>query len=202
MINLGPYFIHEPVVPYQYHIKGTLQLISNQKILQQICVHCYLLWKTFYSGAISSIPSPHQCPPGFISHCPLNSLCVELSIWAFYGVLFQIASARGWGQLHTMLTTAGSLFVDHHARIGTLAQLHTNHTGRQRPSWVTKRQLSWGAVLSLRIIITPLSSTFRRSLSQFVLCHRGPGGWGLGRLAPDSQSGLKIAPKIASFWGY
>ena len=94
------------------------------------------------------------------------------------------------------------LFVDHHARIGTLAQLHTNHTGRQRPSWVTKRQLSWGAVLSLRIIITPLSSTFRRSLSQFVLCHRGPAGWGLGRLAPDSQPGLKIAPKIAGFWGF
>ena len=92
-----------------------------------------------------------------------------------------------------------SLFVDHHARTGTLAQLHTNHTGRQRPSWVTKRQLSWGAVLSLRIIITPLSSTFRRSLSQFVLCHRGPAGWGLGRLAPDSQPGLKIAPKIAGF---
>ena len=70
MTNLSPYSIHEPVVPYQYHIKGPLQLISNQKILQQICVHCYLLWKTFYSGAISSIPSPHQCPQGFIYHCP------------------------------------------------------------------------------------------------------------------------------------
>ena len=196
MTNLSPYFIHEPVVPYQYHIKGPLQLISNQKILQQICVHCYLLWKTFYSGAISSIPSPHQCPQGFIYHCPWVP---SVSIWAFYGVLFQIASARGWGQLHTMLTTAGWLFVDHHARTGTLAQLHTNHTGRQRPSWVTKRQLSWGAVLSLRIIITPLSSTFRRSLSQFVLCHGGAAGWGLGRSAPDSQSGLKIAPKIAGF---
>ena len=100
-----------------------------------------------------------------------------------------------------MLTTAGSLFVDHHARIGTLAQLHTNHTGRQRPSWVTKRQLSWGAVLSLRIIITPLSSTFRRSLSQFVLCHRGAGRVGVGQIGPRFAARVKNSPKNSRLLG-
>ena len=96
-----------------------------------------------------------------------------------------------------MLTTARWLFVDHHARIGTLAQLHTNHTGRQRPSWVTKRQLSWGAVLSLRIIITPLSSTFRRSLSQFVLCHGGAAG----QIGPRFAVRVKNSPKNSRLLG-
>ena len=180
------------------HKRGLFLLISNRK-----------LWKQFAStvSCFQRLSILGQFP-AFLLHTSVHKalsitvpgfpLCEALYL-SFLWSSLQIASARGRGQLHTMLTTVGWLFVDHHARTGTLAQLHTNHTGRQRPSWVTKRQLSWGAVLSLRIIITSLFSTFRRSLSQFVLCHRGPGGWGLGRLAPDSQPGLKIAPKIASF---
>ena len=73
--------------------------------------------------------------------------------------------------------------------------------GGQRPSWVTKRQLSWGAVLSLRIIITPLSSTFRRSLSQFVLCHRGAGRVGVGQIGPRFAARVKNSPKNSQLLG-
>ena len=91
------------------------------------------------------------------------------------------------------------LFVDHHARIGTLAQLHTNHTGRQRPSWVTKRQLSWGAVLSLRII-TPLFYIQEISIS-ICFVPQGAGRVGVGQIGPRFAVRVKNSPKNSRLLG-
>ena len=99
-----------------------------------------------------------------------------------------------------MLTTVGWLFVDHHARTGTLAQLHTNHTGRQRPSWVTKRQLSWGAVLSLRIIITSLFYIQEISIS-ICFVPQGAGRVGVGQIGPRFAARVKNSPENSRLLG-
>ena len=134
--------------------------------------------------------------------------------------LSQIARVALGGQLHTMLTSETTIDNHHHTMltpkttVHTFAQLHTTHPRSPKP-----KLGHWKTILYTvpRIIITPLSSTYRRSLSQFVLCGGGPrrgtmgyhggyagvqggvGGW------PDwtqiSQPGLKIAPRSTPWHG-
>ena len=119
--------------------------------------------------------------------------------------LSQIARVALGGQLHTMLTSETTIDNHHHTMltpkttVHTFAQLHTTHPRSPKP-----KLGHWKTILYTvpRIIITPLSSTYRRSLSQFVLCGGGPRrGGGLARLDPDSQPGLKIAPRSTPWHG-
>ena len=91
--------------------------------------------------------------------------------------LSQIGRVALGGQLHTMLTSETTIDNHHHTMltpkttVHTFAQLHTTHPRSPKP-----KLGHWKTILYTvpRIIITPLSSTYRRSLSQFVLCGGGP----------------------------
>ena len=155
----------------------------------------------FRSQCILSIPGQF---PAFQCHRTLrtglylslsssSSPTVWISLLELSMELSQIARVALGGQLHTMLTSETTIDNHHHTMltpkttVHTFAQLHTTHPRSPKP-----KLGHWKTILYTvpRIIITPLSSTYSRSLSQFVLCGGGPRrGGGLARLDPDSQPG-------------
>ena len=74
---------------------------------------------------------------GFIYHCPLELPLCEALYWSFLWI------GRAW---HSLTVTYHPHLHDHHVHIGTVT--YHQHQGVQSPSWVTGRQLSWGALLS------------------------------------------------------
>ena len=178
------------------HKRGFFLLISDRK-LWKICMDCYLLWKTFYSGAISSIPAPHQCPQGFIYHCPWVP-----SVWSS---LFEL-SMEFSPKLRARVAEDSYIpcSVAHHfsflVRWPPCTHWHIG-TVTYQSHWEAKTKLGHQETIVLGCCTVPAYynySSLLHSGDLYLNLFCATGGR-QGRLAPDSQSGLKIAPKIAGF---
>ena len=199
MTNLSPYLIHEPVVPYQYHIKGPLQLISNQKILQQICVHCcferlsilgqfpaFLLHTSVHKALSITVPGFPLCEALYLSF-----------LWSSLP-----NCERAWLRTVTyraqLLTTARSLFVDHHARIGTVT--YQSH-------WEAKTKLGHQETIVLGCCTVPAyynySSLFYIQEISISICFvpQGAGRAGVGQIGPRFAARVKNSPKNSRLLG-
>ena len=180
------------------HKRGFLLLISNRK-----------LWKQFAStvSCFERLSILGQFP-AFLLHTSVHKalsitvpgfpLCEALYLSFLWSSLPNCE--RAWLRTVTYHAHHFSFVVRWppctHWHIGTVT--YQSH-------WEAKTKLGHQETIVLGCCTVPAyynySSLFYIQEISISICFvpRGAAGWGLGRLAPDSQSGLKIAPKIASF---
>ena len=150
--------------------------------LDSILMGLFNIYFLFWANFQHSCPTPLS--KGALSiTVPWNSPSVKLSIGAFYGLGARVALSDSYIPSPPPRPPC----THWHSYIPPTP-------GSPKPKLGHRETIVVGCTTVLRIIIAPPSSTYSRSLSQFVLCRGGAEeSWGVGRSAPDSRPGLKIA---------